>query len=93
VVTELNTHGVLLGFGKHHDKPYTRVPVGYLKWMVNTPEMSEERRKLAEAELKRRGTHTPELDISGHAIDRASQQCLDISKDYTHGSLGRRRSP
>jgi hypothetical protein len=32
---------------------------------------------IAEAELKRRGTVTPDLDISGHAIDRASFRVLD----------------
>jgi hypothetical protein len=32
----------------------------------------------AQAELERRGTTTPELDISGHAIDRASLRCRKI---------------
>jgi len=34
--------------------------------------------KYAEAELTRRGTVVPDLDLTGHAIDRASQHCLEI---------------
>jgi hypothetical protein len=33
---------------------------------------------IAAAELKRRGTVTPDIDISGHAIDRASLNCWEI---------------
>lgn len=67
------THGVLMEFGKHQGERITRVPVSYLRWMVNegTPQAD-----LAAAELMRRGTVFPEIDISGHAIDRASIRFL-----------------
>lgn len=67
--------GETLGFGKHKDLPWTRVPVGYLKWMLTEATMRADRRQKAAAELARRGTATPDLDVSGHAIDRASLKC------------------
>lgn len=65
----INTHNMVCDFGRHAGVLYTRMPVGYLKWMVNS---RHSRAAVAEAELKRRGTVTPDLDVSGHAIDRAS---------------------
>lgn len=59
--------------GKHVGEPITRVPVGYLSWMVNSGHTFAAQ---AEAELRRRGTVTPSLDVSGHAIDRASLRLL-----------------
>jgi hypothetical protein len=55
--------------GRHKDVQITRVPVSYLKWMVGA---SHTYAKEAQAELDRRGTVTPEIEVSGHAIDRAS---------------------
>lgn len=69
VKEEINTHGMLVDFGKYKDQLYTRIPVGYLKWMV---QCSHSRSEIAKAELKRRGTVTPTLEVSGHAIDSAS---------------------
>lgn len=68
-MSAINTHGLLVDFGKHKGQPYTRLPVSYLLWMVNS---DHSRKDIAEAELARRGTVRPDLDISGHAIDRAS---------------------
>ncbi len=66
---------VFLDFGRHKGERITRVPPSYLLWMVN----NETRLwKEAKIELKRRGTTFPEIDISGHAIDRASIRCLNI---------------
>lgn len=73
----INTHGMKLDFGKHKGESYTRVPVGYLLWMVN---VGHDRQDIARAELERRGTVVPECEISGHAIDKASFRCLDIWK-------------
>ena len=64
-----DTHGFIMPNGKHAGVAITRVPVSYLKWMVNVGHQLAE---LARAELDRRGTVTPELEVSGHAIDRAS---------------------
>ena len=66
---DINTHGMICDFGKHSGTPYTRLPVSYLRWMVN---VRHSRADIAQAELDRRGTTVPDLDISGHAIDTAS---------------------
>lgn len=71
----MNTHGLVCDFGRHRGTPYTRLPVSYLKWMVNS---HHSRAEIAAAELARRGTVTPDLDVSGHAVDRASLSCLDV---------------
>lgn len=72
----MNTHGLIVTFGKHKGLPWTRVPASYLRWMVNEPETLpgfEEHKKIAQAELDRRGTKVhSECEISPHAIDRAS---------------------
>jgi len=65
----MNTHGLKINFGKHAGTLYTRVPVQYLKWMV---QCSHSKADIAKAELERRGTVTPNVEISGHAIDSAS---------------------
>lgn len=70
-----NKPNVMMPFGKHKGLPMTQVPVGYLSWMVN--ERSQLWRE-AQAELDRRGTVFPKIEISGHAIDRFSQRCLDV---------------
>lgn len=71
----MNTHGVTLSFGRHRGELLTRVPVSYLKFMVNS---GTQQADVAAEELKRRGTVTPDLEVSGHAIDRASLHCRKI---------------
>lgn len=69
---EAITHNLIIEFGKHKGERWTRLPVSYLRWLVN--EASGEAKDLAEIELKRRGTTVPAtVELSGHAIDRASQ--------------------
>lgn len=65
----INTHGKTIGFGKHKGELFTRIPVSYLRWMVNenAPESN-----VAKAELERRGDTMPKVELSGHAIDNAS---------------------
>ncbi len=65
----INTHHLVIPCGKHAGQPYTRLPVSYLRWMVSA---SHEFAPIAQAELDRRGTVNPSLDVSGHAIDRLS---------------------
>lgn len=72
----INTHGYLMVKGRHKGVLITRVPVSYLLWL--SQQESHEEVEYAKAELERRGTVKPELDISGHALDRVSQHCLDI---------------
>ncbi len=81
----MKTENLRVDFGRHDGELYTRVPVQYLKWMVNS---NHSKAAIAEAELKRRGTVTPTLDISGHAIDRASLRLLDNWKRTAHKDEG-----
>ena len=74
-MSEINTHGMICDFGKHAGERYTRLPVSYLRWMVRSDHTHKE---IARAELARRGTVVPDMDVSGHAIDRASLHCLQI---------------
>lgn len=76
-MSEINTHGMRIEFGKYRGQRVTRLPVDYLEWLINegaafTP--------IAKAELQRRGV-TPghrQVEISNHAIDRASLRMLDL---------------
>jgi hypothetical protein len=69
----MNTHGLTLDFGKHNGELWTRVPLSYLKWILNEMSETDERHQLAKSELERRGDTMPtDIEISNHAIDRAS---------------------
>ncbi|GMW01486.1 MAG: hypothetical protein AMXMBFR84_26230 [Candidatus Hydrogenedentota bacterium] len=72
---QVDPHTYVLKNGRHAGKVLTHVPVDYLKWMVN---IRHTEAAAAQTELERRGTVTPDLDISGHAIDRASMYLLDF---------------
>lgn len=78
---EINTHGLTINFGKHGPKDgkpgmfFTRLPVGYLRWMINeNTKMAD----IAKAEFKRRGCTMPTVELSGHAIDKASLRVQKI---------------
>jgi hypothetical protein len=71
----MDTHHMVCDFGKFEGERYTRIPVSYLKWMVNVDHTHAD---IAEAELERRGTVTPTIEVSGHSIDRASLSCLKL---------------
>ena len=77
----IDTHGFVMPNGKHRGERITRVPVSYLKWMVREGHSLADH---AQSELDRRGTVTPDIEISGHAIDSAS---LRIRKVW-HESRG-----
>lgn len=69
----MNTHNVTIDFGKHKGELWTRLPIGYLKWMLNEMPPDSEKYQMAESELARRGDTMPrEVEISNHAIDKAS---------------------
>lgn len=74
-----------LGFGVHAKLLWTRVPVSYLSWMIRVNHTKAEQ---AQKELNRRGTCTPTLDISGHAIDRASLHFFHIWKTTSRHQEG-----
>lgn len=65
----VNTHGVVLNYGKHKGMLLTRVPVSYLRWMINEKAPMAD---LAKHEFERRGDTMPKVELSGHAIDNAS---------------------
>lgn len=73
---EINTHNLIINFGKHNGKRWTRVPANYLMWLVNEPTDNPEwlkHKDVARAELKRRGSLIRhDVEISNHAIDTAS---------------------
>lgn len=71
----MNTHGVTLSFGKHKGELLTRVPVSYLKWMINS---NTKMADYAKSEFERRGDTMPIAEISGHAIDNASLRVRKI---------------
>ena len=72
----INTHNRIVDFGKHEGKRWTRIPVSYLKWLINEGTQYSD---IAKAELKRRGTILNyEIEISCHAVDRASYKCIRI---------------
>lgn len=62
--------------GKHIGKPITQVPIIYLHQLI---EQQCEGHEYASMEIERRGTkHSNFVDITYHAIDRASMQLMDI---------------
>lgn len=67
-----NTHHLTIEHGKHKGELYTRIPASYLRWMVNEGAKGWH---FAQAELDRRGTKLPDIEVSRHAIDRASCRC------------------
>ena len=69
----IDTHNLIVDFGKHKGERYTRLPIGYLKWMLNEMPKDSEKYQIAESELERRGDTMPTgIEISNHAIDKAS---------------------
>lgn len=74
----INTHGVTIEFGKHKGELYTRVPVSYLRWMLNQETINPEWKALAKAEFERRGDTMPTVELTGHAIDNASLRVRNI---------------
>lgn len=73
---KINTHRKIVEFGKYKGERWTRVPAAYLRWLANAPEDGINV-QTAKAELDRRGTNIEtEIEISPHAVDRASQHLL-----------------
>ena len=83
----MNTHNLIVDFGRHKGERWTRLPIPYLKWLANMPE--SEKTKIAKVELDRRNVTTlDQMEISGHAVDRASQQLLSMWKETESGKQG-----
>jgi uncharacterized protein (DUF3820 family)/mRNA-degrading endonuclease HigB of HigAB toxin-antitoxin module len=72
-MADINTHNLVIDFGKYRGSLWTHVPVSYLKWLANQVSINGSKGpEIARCELKRRGTMTPTIEVSGHAIDSAS---------------------
>lgn len=76
-MTEINTHGLRINFGKHKGERVTRLPVDYLEWLINENTHYSD---IARAELERRGVplNGRKIEVSAHAVDRASLRVLNI---------------
>lgn len=87
-LTPDDMHGRFVNFGKHKGERWTRVPVMYLRWCVN--QLQDPARKYAELELARRGTSVEPINIelSGHAIDRASTRLQSYWLETREGDEG-----
>lgn len=86
-MADINTHHMKIGFGRNKGELYTRLPISYLRWMVN---VSSQEHEIAKAELDRRGyTDMPPLEVSGHAIDSASLRCLAAWKKVQKNNVTR----
>lgn len=70
----INTHNLKVHFGKHEGELWTRIPLSYLKFCINSMDTSSMGYQIAAAEINRRGTNLniDKLELSYHSIDRAS---------------------
>lgn len=62
----------MVGFGRYKGERWTRIPLSYLRWLINENARDNE---IARAEIERRGaslTADKSVELSGHAIDKAS---------------------
>ena len=71
----LNPHGIRINYGKHTGELITRLPISYIRWMINEKAPMWE---YAKAEFERRGDTMPKVELSGHAIDKASLRVRKI---------------
>lgn len=71
--------------GKFKGVLISRTPPRYLEWAVkNMPDFSD----VARAELYRRGFDVNIVEVSSHAVDRASQRVLAVWQSETNGGIG-----
>jgi hypothetical protein len=82
----IDTNNLICDFGPYNGQRWTRIPAQYLKKIANTGGHKGE--KLALAELKRRGTITAGVEVSGHAVDRASQVLIGKWMELRTGNEG-----
>lgn len=72
-MTQIDTEHFVMPMGKYAGTRVQRIPRSYLEWMV---QVRHDLAGVAKAELDRRGSKVPEMDLSPHAVDRASQRLL-----------------
>ncbi len=81
----METQNIKINFGKHKGTLFTRLPVSYLRWIVNERANMWE---FAKAEIERRGHKLPEIEISAHAINNASLRALNFYLSDRKGNEG-----
>ena len=85
---KIETHNLIVDFGKYKGERWTRVPASYLRWLANAPEGGANV-DIAKAEIERRGTKIEgDIEVTPHAIDRASQNLLTRWKNTRHHGEG-----
>lgn len=82
---DADTGSSLVDFGKYAGLAYAQIPSSYLWWMVK---VDHSRSQLAQVELNRRGATAPVVEISAHALDRASQRLLGLWQRDCRGRVG-----
>lgn len=75
---KINTHGIKITFGKHNGELVTRLPISYIRWLMNESGMEQYWKDVARSEFERRGDTMPTVELSGHAIDNASLRVRKI---------------
>lgn len=71
-MTDIVTHDLIVESGKFKGQRWTRVPMMFLKIIAN--QRDHKHHKIAQAEIKRRGgVGSSDVEVTGHAVDRASQ--------------------
>jgi hypothetical protein len=53
----VDTHNQTIEFGKHKGERWTRIPLGYLKWILNEMTPDSQPYHFAESELNREDKH------------------------------------
>lgn len=77
-IPKINTHNKIVDFGKFKGERWTRIPLSYLRWLINEGTQYAD---IAKAEIERRGaslTADKAIELSGHAIDKASLRLRKI---------------
>lgn len=81
--------GMRIPFGKYVGELVTRLPYSYLRWACNSLVSHKidgiPFHLIADAEIKRRGDRRGDVELSGHAIDRAS---LRLTQEWLVSSEG-----
>jgi hypothetical protein len=68
-------HGLVVTFGRYKGERWTRLPLNYLRHAINS--LNGPAQNLAKLELERRGiTLDAEIEVTAHALDRASLSLL-----------------
>ena len=71
----IQSHDIKINYGKHKGQLITRIPISYIRWMINEKAPMYE---IAQVEFERRGDTMPKIELSGHAIDKASLRVRKI---------------